>query len=247
MAADSELLLLLLAEQLKTPWLQVAYAAELSRQQAAIPTAAGADATERLHTTVEVVSQAALQLIDGYLLSAQLEFGDTDPGLEPVSMSSTLYDVAQRLDGYAKAYDCQLELKLQGRSAPVMANRRALDAALTNLGYSFIEAAHHTLQSREDNRLHSNVTLVMRHNAQGLSAGMFSQLDGLSNELLKRARVLYGYARQPLSGFTSGSGAGVFVADALISSMDSRLKTSRYGELTGLAATFVPSRQLAMV
>jgi len=241
-ATDSDRLLVTLAEQLKVPWLQVAHATELTRQNlleaAAVEDETRTDLTtvQQLFGTIDVVSQAALQLIDGYLLSTQLNFGAAGLELEPVSVSSTMYDVAQRLDGYAKVYDCELELAVQGRFGPIMANRRALDAALSNLGYSFIEAAQNT-----------TVRLVLRRNKHGISTGIFSTVDGLSNDLLKRARKLYGYARQPLSGFTASSGAGVFVADSLMNSMDGRLRTSRQGALTGLAATFVPSRQLSLV
>jgi len=40
----------------------------------------------------------------------------------------------------AKQYQCKLELHLSGRYEPVMANKAGLEAALTSLGYVFIEA-----------------------------------------------------------------------------------------------------------
>ena len=75
----AERLLQALAEQLKSPLLQIAYHAEAAQPDA--------------FTEIRTASDRALRLLDSYLLSInqqQLE-------LEPVSVSSVLYDVAHAL------------------------------------------------------------------------------------------------------------------------------------------------------
>jgi hypothetical protein len=222
-----------LAEQVKLPFVQIAHAAELLQLR---PSPAE---LERLLSTISLTSDAALKLIDGYLLSVQLQ---QTPGLplEPVSLSSVLYDTAEGLSDYARAHDCELELQLQGKYGPVMARHDVLKSALLSLGYAFIEAV-----SRPDAR--TTLSLVARRTARGMSAGIFSSQEGLSKGLFKQGKQLQGIARQPLSDFSAGSGAGIFVADSLLSHLDSPLRVARFRAQTGLAATLIPSFQLSLV
>ncbi|CAN5385521.1 hypothetical protein BH10PAT3_BH10PAT3_5130 [soil metagenome] len=233
LAHQSRLLFTSLAEQVKLPFVQIAHAAELSRLHP------GKDELEQLFKTISLTSEAAMKLIDGYLLSVQLQ---QKPGLplEPVSLGSVLYDTAHQLDAYAKAHDCTLELHVQGKYGPVMARPEVVRTAIESLGYSFIEAAGRKGAS-------TRIMLAARKTAGGMSAGVFSDTDRLSSSLFKQAKVLKGLARQPLGEFSAGSGAGVFVADALFAWLDSQMRVARFQALQGLAATLIPSRQLSLV
>jgi hypothetical protein len=59
--------------------------------------------------------------------------------------------------------------------------------------------------------------------------------------------MLYGRARQPMTQLTPSSGAGIFVADAILHAMKTQLTTSRHHNLRGLAAVLQPNPQLQLV
>lgn len=229
-------LFLNLAEQVKMPFVQIAYAAELL-------TGAQNDIaeSERLRRTIALSSQNALRLIDGYLLSVSLQQA-SQLDLEPVSISSILYDSAQDLQAYANALGCELRLNLGGKYQPVMTHRAALRSALVALGYSFIEAAtNHEADQKPV------VSLGLRRNAAGISAGVYSNNTSLTPALLQSARKLHGQVHQPLMNFDSTNASGVFIADALLGYLQTPLKVAKQGGLHGLAATLMPSGQLSLV
>jgi hypothetical protein len=227
---QSDDLFLNLAEQVKLPFVQILHAAELLQDPKRF---------ELSHQEITVASRAALHLIEGYILSIELQRkGHLD--LEPVSISSVMHDTAQTLSQFAKLHNCEVELHIQGRYGPVMANRRIIQTALVSLGHSFIEAA-----ANRDTR--SIIQLAVRRQTNGISAGIFSDNQGLSSQVLKQAKILQAISRQPLHDFTSSSGAGVFIADSLFTSLETVLKVARMRGLQGLTATFAPSRQLQLV
>jgi hypothetical protein len=230
---SADLLFRSLAEQVKLPFIQIVHSAELSKispDQAQI--------MQQLES-ISLTSAAALRLIDGYLLSVQLQREPQLP-LEPVSLGSVLYDTAQSLDSFARAHNCEIELHIGGKYGPVMARREVVQAALMNLGYSFIEAATPT-------NGRTRITIAVRKNAHGINTGVFSSNEGLSSSLFKQAKSLKGLVKQPMSNFSTGSGAGVFIADSLFDYLQSPLKTGRFQTLAGLSATLRPSLQLSLV
>ena len=215
-----ERLLLALAEQLKLPLLQIARGAELSK-----------------YSDIANTADVALRLIDSYILSIMLS--QTELALEPVSAAAVLQDAAHQLSKFASQYDCELRLNISGKYNPVMANRQSLLAAYTMLGYSFIEAQTAEAEKR-------TVVLAAHKSSKGLVAGIFSEQDGLSGDMFRRAKALYGTARQPLTSLSAVTGAGVFIADSLMHSMASSLRPAHHHKLTGLAATLLPSQQLRL-
>lgn len=233
-ASLHEQLLNIVAEQMRLPLLQIARTAELGLINKNLQPSLA---------TIEIAADAALQLIDNYLLSTKLALSDESVMLEPVSVSGVLTDAAHQLDGLARKYDCDLELHLAGRYEPIMAHRAGLEAALTSLGQVFIEA-----QSSLAREKHKPLVKLAAHRSRaGIVTGMFADMEGLSADMLRRARNIYGQARQPLTQLTYASGAGVFVADVLLSTMATRLRIAHHQKLSGLAATFTPSSQLELV
>lgn len=228
----SQQLLLSVAEQLKLPLLQIARQAELAHM-----TANPIDA-QRVQTTADM----ALHLLDSYVLGVQLA---TDEHrlfeTEPVTISSVLYDAGAQLQPLAKAYDVRLELNLGGKYGPVMAHRKGLQSALVSLGYALIEALP------AGDRPQMKLQLATHRCRYGVVAGLYCEAEGLSMEALRLGRQLYGRARQPLTGLSSGSGAGVFVADALLHAMRSQLTVTRHQKLRGLGAVLQPNPQMQLV
>lgn len=226
-------LFLALAEELKSPLLRIARHAELLALNGS-----SCDGVASMRMNADMT----LQLLDSYLLSLQLS---REPNaffaLQPVSVSAILHEAQGRLVDIAREYSVELELDIGGRFEPVMANDRALTAALVSLGYSLIEAlpAMGTQQLR--------LQLAAHRTKYGIVAGMYCDAAALTPESLRRAQGLYGHTRQPFVGAISGSGAGIFVADAILHAMSSKLRVGRYQRQPGFAATFMPSQQLQLV
>ncbi len=224
-------LLLSVAEQLKQPLTIMSRQADL-----ALLEGIGAPIDPKL---IRAQSQAALTLVDNYLLGLQLLASQTTLDLVPVSLSSTLLDVSHTLDDFAKQYGIEVELHIAGRYEPVMAHAAALRSAILSLGFSLVEAAG----SQRDVR---HITLAAHRTAHGIVAGLYG-FNTLAAADWRKALQLQGVAMQPFSTLTTTSAAGVFVADALGRAMSTSLRIGRYARSSGMAMTFQPSQQLQLV
>jgi K+-sensing histidine kinase KdpD len=231
--AEAGDLLAAVAEQLKVPLTVIARQAELA-QLAGQPAANPA--------LVQTQADAALQLVDSYLLGLQLMREQTQLELEPVSVSSTICDIAHALTRFAKQYGVDIQVDIAGRYQPVMAHARGLRAALLSLGYGLVEAQ----AAHEDKRLRK-LRLATHRTPHGIIAGMYGMYDGVCAAQWRTALQLCGQAAQPFTALTSGSSAGLFVADTILRSMDSRLHVGNYARQRGLAAMLHPSQQLQLV
>lgn len=228
-------LLSAVAEQLKVPLTAIARHAELGRLTGQ-PDLVDVD-------VIRTQADAALQLVDSYLLGLQLMREQTQLALEPVSASSTLVDTAHTLERFARHYGVQLEVEVAGKFRPVMAHARGLRAALLSLGFALIEAQAAQDRTKGPRRL----TLATHQTPHGIVTGLYGEYEGLTTEQWRSALKLYGRAPQPLTAVSAGSGAGLFVADAIFRSMSSSLRVGQYQHQNGLAATLQPSRQLQFV
>ena len=225
---EQERLLRALAEQLKLPLMQIAREAELADTTGA-----------QSYKSISYTADMALRLIDSYLLSVELQ-ALPSLQLEPVSVSAMLQDTAHSLGQLAKQYNCDLQIHLKGKYQPVMAHQKSLEAALTSLGYAFIESAATTKERR-------TVVLGAHQSSHGLVVGVFGDHTDISADALKRGIALFGTAKQAMPSFSASAGAGVFVANALLTNLEAPLHTSKHNNLSGLAATLLPSHQLSIV
>ncbi len=234
--SGEEKLFLVLAEQIARPFLQMSHLAELAERSGGSQSSA---ATAQWQT-VQTLSQSSLQLVDGYALSLRLHAKLTPLNLEPVTISSLLYDAAQQLEPFARQYGVRLELEPGPRATPVLADRSVLQSAMASLGQVFVLA-----QSEAEE--HSPVWLAAHRSRYGVVAGLYGHSPQLGVDSLRRAHQLQGRAREPLQRLVSGPAAGVFVADALLGALSSRLHIARFHKLNGLATTLQPSQQLQIV
>ncbi len=186
------------------------------------------------------ISQASLQLLEGYALTLRLQSGHEQPELAPLSIKSLLSDTAQLLSPYAAQFNIQLELDVSARLEPILSDRNILQAALVSLGQVFI-AAHSETEERGVVRLAAHKTRY------GIVVGLYGKGVEMSNSALRRARALGGKAFQPYSGFVSGAASGVFVADGLLHALPAQLHAARYHNAAGLAATLPVCQQLELV
>ncbi|NDC22360.1 hypothetical protein EBZ57_03250 [bacterium] len=227
---SSARLLLNVAEELKVPFLQIARKAEIG-QITAKPEL----------STIQVAAETALNLLENYTLGVRMSLEGYETNLEPVSVPAVLYDTSTRLRALAKSYGVSLELSIAGRYGPVMANKAGLEAALVSLGAALIEAL--PAQGAGQLKLH----LASHRSPAGVVAGLYGQNKQISSEVLKNGRKLQNSSRQPLTNISHTSGAGIFVADALLDAMDLNLHSSRHQGLYGLGIVLKPSRQLELV
>jgi K+-sensing histidine kinase KdpD len=226
-------LLLSLSEQLKTPLVQIAHTADYA--------AVMKDFSASPLQTVGALARSSLLLIDSFMLSSQLATGQLALAFEPVSVSAVMDDVAHSLYPLAKTYDMSLQIDIAGKYGPVVANRKILEAALASLGHAFVVA--HTEQG-----LTTQLRFSAHKNGKDIRVGLFSETaQALTAELYQKGRELHGRARQPLATFSASAGAGIFIADSLLSSMNSDLKIARHQKQTGLAVTMPLNRQLRLV
>jgi len=116
-----------------------------------------------------------------------------------------------------------------------------LQSALITLGCSLIEALPANGTGRQ------RLQLATHRTKDGIVAGVYGELEGLTPGAFERSKQLQGRVRQPLVGTLPGSGAGVFVAEAILAAMASRLRVGRYQKLPGFAVTLPASEQLQFV
>lgn len=223
-------LLTSVAEQLRLLLLQVARSSELLSSDA-VP-------SEQQIADLRQGTQFGLKLVDHYLLGMQHYDGQLALQLEPVSISALLHEVAQELLPIAKSYDVELELAIAGKYAPVMADRALFKSALASLGYGFI--------TKDFTAKKPSVALGVHKTPKGLVSGIYAD-ESLSSDDLQRGKLLYGKASQPLPAMTTASGAGIFVADSLLSAMGTNLRSSKFRGKYGLGATFSSSGQLSFL
>ena len=225
-------LLLSVVEQLKLPLINIARYAELTSMQS------GPADLEAIRITAD----ATLQLLDSYILGIQLAGQNSEQfEIEPVSISSVLYDTGNQLQPIAKAYGVQLDLHINGKYGTVMAHRLGLQAALVSLGYSLVEA----LPAMEAPQL--RLELSAHRCRYGIVAGLYCETEKVTTQALRLGRQLYGRARQPLGDISHTSGAGIFVADAILQSMKSQLTVSHHRKMHGLGAVLPLNPQLQFI
>jgi hypothetical protein len=187
--------------------------------------------------SINTQANAALLLADSYLMGLQLLRGQLALALEPVSVASLLNETAHELHGFAKQYSVDIDLQIAGKYGPVMAHPAALKSALVSVGYSLLENAP----------MHgSRLTLAARRTPHGIIAGMYGDFTELTTQRWQKALQLHGRAPQPLRSFGS-NGAGLFVAEAILQAMETRLRVGTYLRQQGFATTLQSSQQLSLV
>lgn len=228
---EPDRLCMAVAEELKVPMLHIARRAELQG-----------------YRSIQSSADMALRLLDSYVLSLQLRTlaDDADLEQEPVALSAVLYDTVAALRQTAQAYGVSLRVRVQGRTAPVLAHRQALQSALMSLSYAVISALPASDVGDTADGTAAQVQLVAHRTRQGMVVGVYAPLN-LTPQAYRQARSLYGTVRQPLTSSMPGSGAGVFVADSILATMKSRVHVGRFMKLSGFAVTLPLSEQLQLI
>ena len=231
---ERETLLRSVAEALKTPLMYIARQAELSRTQEAV----SLDSLRQMQTNAD----AALRLVDSYLLGLDLAQQNLPLELEPVSLSSVLYDVAHDIEPLVRARGAHVELTIAGKYGQVMAHRLALEAALACLSSEFAAM----LDTIEQDKVLPRLTLAAHRSPKGIIAGLYAA--GTSRPVaLGAAAALRGVAAQPFALSAHSTGAGIFVAGELFAAMGTTLRDGRFRGQHGLAVSLQQSTQMRLL
>lgn len=219
------------AEDLKTPLLRIVSQLQLNQSLG----------KGNIHE-IEIIASATLRLLDSFIVSTQVYTGQQQLKLEPVSPYVVMKDCNQYLRDLANLHGYETEFKLQKGVGLIMADVIILKAAITSLIYSFLYNAN-------SNRILTNqkILFTLRKSKQTIEAGVFSQGFEMTNKSLNKVRDLKGIARQLASDLSHGSGAGIVIADQLLSSMNTRLRPVRVNRLNGLVVNLMPSKQLSLL
>lgn len=226
----SQGLLLNLAGQLKTPFIQIARLSELGRLYK----------EEDQLASVETIAKAALTLLDNYILGVNLYQANYHFDNEAVSVPAVLYDARSKLGRLGEAYGVDVELLTTTKTPTVQANRQALEAALVSLGSALIEA----LPALQSNQL--KLYLATHNSRYGIVAGIYAETKKLSDQTIKDGRRLLKQSAQPLLNLSANRGAGFFIADAICRAMDLELVASRHKSQFGIGVILKPSHQLEL-
>lgn len=187
-------------------------------------------------------AETGLHLVEAYRLLLKTDEILNLP-LETVQLGSVLEDVAHQISPYAEQFSTQVRVDIQGRFAPIMAHSSSLTTVLGVLSTSLIAA-----QAAQSQRKKYHLVLGAHRSPEGLvAAGVFSDIQGLSDRSLRAARSLVGGARQPLPAIPPGSASGILVADMLCEALWQPLRTSAHRSLGGLATGLPVTSQLKFV
>lgn len=222
-----------IAEQLKLPMMYISRQAELNRTEETAHPATFHD--------MQANADMALRLLDSYILGLDLAERQMRLELEPVSLSAVLYDVAHDLVPIAEQRNTDVELLLTGKYGQVMAHTQGLVAAFYSLGTVLSEVC------AEDNS-RGKLRIVAHRSTRGIVAGMYVDgIPSMQTSIYTARRLRRNFTRQPFMKLSAGTGAGIFIADTILSCMDARLRAGRFHGKHGMAATLRPSRQLQLV
>lgn len=227
-------LLKAVAEELKMPLTRIARLTELGLMEA------DHQKIQDYLRIVEHNTDIAMQLLESYLIGLSLVDSKQLLDLSPVSIGSVLNDTAHKLSGMANDYNVDIEVMIYGRQRLVMANARGLRAAFLNLGSTLIV-------SQPQSRKKRSIRLESHPRENAMMAGVYGNQNYIVKKTWERAQKLYGQARQPLQELSATSGAGLFVADAILRAMSSQIRPAKYRNQNGLAVRLSLSQQLQLV
>lgn len=186
--------------------------------------------------------EAGFQLIETYRLLLQ-----SDEILKgaprPIAIGAVMEEVAHQLTPFAREYSTAIEVDVQNRLTPVLVHQPSLNAVLQSLSYSLIRA-----QAAQAETADSRLILGAHRSANSvIAAGVFSDIEGLSDRSLRAAHSLMGQARQPLPAVPPGAASGILIADMLCAAMWQPLRAAAHHHLSGLVTALPTSSQLNLV
>jgi hypothetical protein len=219
-----------LADDLKTPLMQIAYTAELARH------------TKNLDSfgQIELLARSAMNDIDCLLLGLRSGLNQLELPLVAQSPSAAVYDAINLSHSFIKRYGCQVSTDFRVKNN-AMLNPEALTAVLRTLlrtiatiGYGFSKVQKIMIYVGQKNNC-PNIKIIS-------SADIKQALRQISVDGLKHKNSA------DLSHIAGGGPtASIYVANQLLCAMNGKLKLISSTAGSGYSMTLMPSAQLKIV
>jgi len=226
----SDKVLKALIRELKNPLLLVARSSELAAK----------DSRAVDFAEIEKTAEQALQLIDNYLLSAQSEYGQKQLQLEPVSLGSIFYDVANEINALAKANNYELQVDTR-HTAPVMVDPQAARTALGSLSQIMM------IPNSDKRAKILRFTAFKKSTSEVVAGVLVPGSEGFTEAELAAADRLQGSTITVLGKGSVSSGIHLAIAQSLAEAMGGQVLPVKRLRMKGLGMQLIKSEQLALV
>lgn len=219
-----------IADDLKTPLMQIAYSAELAKH------------TKNLDSfdEIEHLARAAMNDIDSLLLGLRSTVGQLELPLLAQAPSASVYDAIVLSSGFLSKHNFLIETEFKSK-ALAMLNPEGLVAVLRTLIRTLSQVSN---GFAKDNKLR----LVVSLHANSPTITILSSADVADSlkAMSKKCRANY---HKESGGVITGSGpaAGLFVAEQLLKAMKGKINTITTPKQCGFRLTLTPSAQLQIV
>lgn len=186
--------------------------------------------------SISLEARKALRTVDNLLLYQQFTSDQITLVLEPVHLGNTLTQVANDLRPLSIEFGCETEVFIQSGISTV-----DVDSAVLRSGIESLWQAVLGMTERP-----SPLSWHVYRTSQGIRVAVVNNSLDLSRVKLHKSNVHAGQSKQPFAGI-AGPATDLVTAKGLFTIMGSRLtKITKEGK-QGLAVTFQPSAQLALV
>jgi hypothetical protein len=187
-------------------------------------------------SAISLEARRALRTVDNILLYQQLASDQTSLILEPVHVGNTLTQVAHELSPLSIEFGCETEVFIQSGMSTVDVDSAVLRSGIESLWQAVLGMAERP----------SPVSWHVYRTPQGIRIAVTNNSLDLKKVSLSARQALSGQSRQPFAGI-AGPATDLLTARGLFTLLGSTLtKVTREGQ-QGLAVTFRPSAQLALV
>ncbi|MEX2014674.1 MAG: hypothetical protein WD885_01955 [Candidatus Saccharimonadales bacterium] len=192
---------------------------------------------EKSLESIQENAEKTLRLIDSYLLMAQSEYGQRLLPVEPLSVGSVIYSVAEEIRPVARKADIDIVLNIN--DALVMANPKGLRAAVLCLSDMVLTQT----SIERDGRV---VEINTKRSSGDIKISVLSQSMKVKNSDLRKALEGLGRTHMAFSSSSSESGVRLAIASLLGESLGTRLKAVRSNNTQGIGFNLALSRQLQL-
>jgi len=187
-------------------------------------------------STISLEARRALRTVDNILLYQQISTEQIALLLEPVHLGSTITQVAHDLSPLSVEFGCETEIIIQPGMTTVDVDNSVLRSGIESLWQAVLGMAERP----------SPLTWHVYRTKQGIRIAVINNSLDLKKVSLSSRHSGGGKSRQPFAGI-AGPATDLMTARGLFMLLGSQLtKISKEGH-PGLAVTFRPSAQLALV
>lgn len=188
-------------------------------------------ADPKLLVDIQKEAETALRLIDSYMITSQLEVGQTQLELSPIGLGSILHETAYEVRASVGA-NVQVQVKAP---QPVMSNNVLLKNFLFSVGYFIAKSTDSQLKF---------CTFKGKNNTVGV--GVLAKNFDISTRDLRKA-LLNGSSHMPMAKHTNQSAIMLIVADVIARALGSTLSVKKSGNSKGFSIWLPKSEQMSLV